>query len=120
MVPHAKPYSVVGRFRQSAVVTAELTPQELSAAVGFPVSFASGGQVRVSFGGVTLSARVSIVGGHTLVVTAGGRQVAALELSGSGLLPACDMSMAIRYGAAVFSCRLSPVPPSLLERLAGY
>lgn len=105
---------------EAALVTVALSPTALSAAIGHQVTLTSGGQVRVDVAGRSLLAEVRLVAGRSLVVSVGGVTVATIDLSGSKLLPACQMSTSVRASLLVFECRLSPVPASLLGELAGY
>ncbi len=111
----AEPVSIA-----SAVVRADLTSAELSKALGHRITFGSGGRITVVVGQRQLPAQARVVGGHLLVVTVGGLTVATVELSRSGLLPACDLALTVSHGMMTFTCRLAPVPASLLQALAGY
>lgn len=103
----------------SATATLSVTPTELSAAIGEPVSI-EGGSLLVSPGGHPgLALRASIAGGHLLALEVAGREVGSFELSGNPILPACQMGLSLLASKLVVSCTMAPVPASLIAALSA-
>jgi hypothetical protein len=67
----------------------------------------------------TFDAHVSLVDGHTLVVTALGHQILSVNLSQNRLVPECNYGLKEVSDGYQLSCTMSPVPASLLATLSA-
>ncbi len=102
----------------NALVTATVTAQELSAAIGHQVILAGNGQVQVKMGLVTLAGQVAVVAGQDLVVRSGGVDLLSVNLADNPLVPPCTMSLEVLTGYATASCYIAPVPASVIQALS--
>jgi LmeA-like phospholipid-binding len=85
----------------SATVTVVVKPQGLASAL------LSGADL--------LGLRVSVANGHELAVDFLGRQIYRVDLTSSPLVPDCPFSLQEIAGGYSLSCRVAPVPQSLLN-----
>jgi hypothetical protein len=65
-----------------------------------------------------LGAKVSVEGGHRLIVTDFGHQILAVDLSKNPLVPQCTFALVPVSSGYKASCTVAPVPPSLLAALS--
>jgi hypothetical protein len=65
-----------------------------------------------------LGARVTVEGGHRLVVTDFGHQILAVDLSKNPLVPPCTLALTPVSDGYRASCAVAPVPASLLAALS--
>jgi hypothetical protein len=65
-----------------------------------------------------LGAKVSVEGGHRLVVTDFGHQILAVDLSKNPLVPECSFALVQVSDGYQASCTVAPVPTSLLAVLS--
>jgi hypothetical protein len=67
----------------------------------------------------TFDTHVSLVDGHTLVVTAVGHRVLSVDLTKNRLVPECNFAFKEVSDGYQLSCTVSPVPSSLLAILSA-
>lgn len=102
---------------RSATAKVMVTASELSRASGHLVVL-RGHSAEVETGLVTIGATLRIRR-DTLDVVVAGRQLLAIDLARSPLVPRCQLRLRIEPGAVLLSCHLSPVPHSLLAAISS-
>jgi hypothetical protein len=96
--------------------TAEITAEELSAALGTKVQVAAGG-VEVEVFGRRVKADVQ-VRDNRLALQVAGASLPALTVPKTSLLPCID-NLEVLDGRLHFSCTLNTVPPAILDLING-
>lgn len=102
----------------SADVTIRVTPQQLSAAVGHPVSLSSDNRLDVQLGGVDVPVTLAVGAGDVLTATAGGVRLLAVDLAEAPVVPRCGLAISDSAGLLMLSCHVAPVPASVISALS--
>jgi hypothetical protein len=103
----------------AASATVTVTAAELTSAVGEEVSLPGRGRILVDVDGTQVPASATVEGGHELVLVVDGLPVLQSDLDSSPLVPQCALSLVVGAGELSVSCQLSPVPPRLVQAIAG-
>ena len=103
----------------SAKATVVVTAAELSSAVGMPMALPGGGRIEMEVSGIFVPASVQFLNGDVLQVRAAGALVLSEDLSQSPLVPPCALALTVREDKITASCRIQPVPSSVLAAFSG-
>jgi hypothetical protein len=103
----------------SASASLTITASDLSTMVGLPVGLPGHGLIDVRIAGVTVTGSLVVAPGDLLVLSAGGRRLASIDLRSGKVLSLCPVAVAFDPGKLVASCAMRPVPRSLIAAVLG-
>ncbi len=103
----------------SAKVQVTVTAAELSKAIGRRVALQGPDTIKVAVGPIMLPATIGIADGHLLTIGEGGLRLLDIDLSTSPAIPRCAMTLVVTSGSATLSCRVAPVPASLVSAISA-
>jgi hypothetical protein len=103
----------------SAKVQVTVTAAELSKAIGRRVALQGPDTIKVAIGPIMLPATIGIADGHLLTIGEGGLRLLDIDLSTSPAIPRCAMTLVVTSGSATLSCRVAPVPASLVSAISA-
>ncbi|MGC9960598.1 MAG: DUF2993 domain-containing protein [Acidimicrobiales bacterium] len=103
----------------SAKVQVTVTAAELSKAIGRRVALQGPDTIKVAVGPIMLPATIGIADGHLLTLGEGGLRLLDIDLSTSPAIPRCAMTLVVTSGSATLSCRVAPVPASLVSAISA-
>lgn len=102
-----------------AVVSAEVTSADLSAAMGQQVRVTGNGQVDVHVAGIEVAVSPRVEGDSRLVIEVDGFSVLNLNLATIPLVSDCGFSLHASPGQLQLTCTMNPVPSSVVNALSG-
>jgi hypothetical protein len=103
----------------SAQVKVTVTAAELSKVIGRRVALEAPDTIKIGIGPIMLPATISIADGHLLTIGEGGLRLLDIDLTTSAAIPRCAMTLVVTSGSATLSCRVAPVPASLVSAISA-
>lgn len=102
----------------SADARVTLSPSDVSAVTGIPVSI-NGGTVSASVGGVDVPVTVTVASGHILTLAVQGQRVYTFDVDRSPIVPPCALNAGIAGGNLILECTATPVPPDVVAAISA-